>query len=532
MRGLGTRGGWIAVIATGIVAVGLVAAFLVVQWTARPVVEPLQPVADGAINPVRQPIVVGTVRGPMQDLKVTIDGTDVTDRVAGGTDGIVVNAPKLTDGRHVMAVSYSASNLFAGGASGEWAFTVDTTPPALAVTAPVGNGVNTRAVSFAGTAEPGSTIAVTWKGGKAPGVATGPNGGWTALGTLPEGRTRVIITATDPAGNVSRRGRMIVVDTVMPTLSLAGTKKLIRLTTTATPVIYGKVGGDRPRDLVFGAKVNGQQIGVIKGSDAIAGRTATTDANASSEGDGPSLTIKGNRFALAPGTLAEGKNTISVWVRDPGGNVARQEFTSFVDTSSEFGASQLMRGALGDDVRQLQVRLGQAGVWKGGSTGTYDAKTVKAVRRYQARHKIPVNGAVDARTLKALVGKVVVTLSTRSLTVYRDGRKMKTYRIAIGMPEYPTPTGTFRIITKQKNPTWNPPDSPWAKGLGPIPPGPGNPLGTRWIGTSAPAIGIHGTYADSSIGTAASHGCLRMHIPEVEELYEKVAVGMPVEIRN
>ena len=68
------------------------------------------------------------------------------------------------------------------------------------------------------------------------------------------------------------------------------------------------------------------------------------------------------------------------------------------------------------------------------------------------------------------------------------------------------------------------------QGLGPIPPGNGNPLGTRWIGTSAPAIGIHGTYADYSIGSAASHGCLRMLIPEVEELYEDVAVGMPVEI--
>jgi lipoprotein-anchoring transpeptidase ErfK/SrfK len=102
--------------------------------------------------------------------------------------------------------------------------------------------------------------------------------------------------------------------------------------------------------------------------------------------------------------------------------------------------------------------------------------------------------------------------------------------VAIGQAEYPTPTGTYKIVTKQKNPTWNPPDSPWAEGLGQIPPGPGNPLGTRWIGTSAPAIGIHGTYADYSIGTAASHGCLRMHIPDVEELYEDVAVGMPVEI--
>jgi lipoprotein-anchoring transpeptidase ErfK/SrfK len=171
-------------------------------------------------------------------------------------------------------------------------------------------------------------------------------------------------------------------------------------------------------------------------------------------------------------------------------------------------------------------------MWKGGSTGKYDAKTIKAVEKYQRKYKLKVNGKVDARTLRALVGKITVDISTRTLVLERNGKKVKTYRVAVGTAEYPTPTGTYRIVTKQKNPTWNPPDSPWAEGLGPIPPGAGNPLGTRWIGTSAPAIGIHGTPADYSIGTAASHGCLRMHMPDVEELYEQVAVGMPVEIKS
>jgi lipoprotein-anchoring transpeptidase ErfK/SrfK len=317
----------------------------------------------------------------------------------------------------------------------------------------------------------------------------------------------------------------------MPTLTLGGTKKLIKLTTTSAPVIYGRVGGDKPRDLLFGAKINGQQIPVLKGSDAVGGKTATSDVKAAGDG-GPTLTVSGKRFALAPGKLAEGKNEITVWVRDPGGNVARQTFTSFVDTSSEFGASQLMKGAVGADVSQLQERLGQAGMWKGGSTGKYDAKTIKAVEKYQRKYKLKVNGKVDARTLRALVGKITVDISTRTLVLERNGKKVKTYRVAVGTAEYPTPTGTYRIVTKQKNPTWNPPDSPWAEGLGPIPPGAGNPLGTRWIGTSAPAIGIHGTPADYSIGTAASHGCLRMHMPDVEELYEQVAVGMPVEIKS
>ena len=64
------------------------------------------------------------------------------------------------------------------------------------------------------------------------------------------------------------------------------------------------------------------------------------------------------------------------------------------------------------------------------------------------------------------------------------------------MPAHPTPTGSYEVIAKIKNPTWVPPNSPWAAGLEPIPPGVSNPLGSRWIGTSAPNIGFHATPAD------------------------------------
>ena len=92
--------------------------------------------------------------------------------------------------------------------------------------------------------------------------------------------------------------------------------------------------------------------------------------------------------------------------------------------------------------------------------------------------------------------------------------------IAIGQAAYPTPIGHYEIIAKIKNPTWVPPNSPWAAGLEPIPPGASNPLGTRWIGTSAPDIGFHATPLDSSVGHAASHGCMRMHRADVERLYD------------
>lgn len=123
---------------------------------------------------------------------------------------------------------------------------------------------------------------------------------------------------------------------------------------------------------------------------------------------------------------------------------------------------------------------------------------------------------------------IVVSRSDRTLTLYRDERRVRVLRVAVGMSRYPTPRGLFRIIEMQRNPTWFPPDSPWAKGLGPVPPGGGNPLGTRWMGTSAPGIGIHGTPASWSIGTAASHGCIRMYINQAEWLYARVEVGTPV----
>lgn len=126
---------------------------------------------------------------------------------------------------------------------------------------------------------------------------------------------------------------------------------------------------------------------------------------------------------------------------------------------------------------------------------------------------------------------IIIDRGNFRLTLWRHGRANQTYPIAVGTSSHPTPAGNFSVITKQMHPTWFPPSSPWAAGLGPVPPGPSNPLGTRWIGTSAPAIGIHGTPVPSSIGTRASHGCIRMYIRDVERLYSQVAVGTRVYIR-
>ena len=107
-------------------------------------------------------------------------------------------------------------------------------------------------------------------------------------------------------------------------------------------------------------------------------------------------------------------------------------------------------------------------------------------------------------------------------------RFWRVFAVATGQHQYPTPLGRFTIIVKWRNPWWYPPKSPWAQGQKPIPPGPDNPLGTRWLGLSAPGVGIHGTPSDGSIGYSVSHGCIRMHISEAEWLFNHVGVGTTV----
>jgi lipoprotein-anchoring transpeptidase ErfK/SrfK len=128
----------------------------------------------------------------------------------------------------------------------------------------------------------------------------------------------------------------------------------------------------------------------------------------------------------------------------------------------------------------------------------------------------------------ALGPAIVIDRAAHSLTLYRDARRVRVFGVAVGQPIYPTPRGAFTIVTMQRNPWWYPPNTSWAAGASPIPPGPGNPLGTRWMGLSASGVGIHGTPDAASIGYSASHGCIRMHIPDAEWLFQHVVVGTPV----
>jgi lipoprotein-anchoring transpeptidase ErfK/SrfK len=148
---------------------------------------------------------------------------------------------------------------------------------------------------------------------------------------------------------------------------------------------------------------------------------------------------------------------------------------------------------------------------------------------------LPVNTIRPAVTPARFGPAVVIRRGSKRLTLFRGSgpgpmRAVASFPIATGMAAYPTPLGSFRIVTRQRNPWWYPPSAGWAAGAKPIPPGPGNPLGTRWMGLSVGAVGIHGTPDAASIGYSASHGCIRMRIPNAEWLFERVRVGTPVYI--
>lgn len=108
------------------------------------------------------------------------------------------------------------------------------------------------------------------------------------------------------------------------------------------------------------------------------------------------------------------------------------------------------------------------------------------------------------------VYRITINTGARRLTLFKDGKAIRSYPVAVGKPSTPTPKGTFRIINKQINP--------------------GGPFGARWMGLSARGYGIHGTNNPSSIGKAISNGCIRMYNKDVIELFKLVSVGTTVKI--
>jgi lipoprotein-anchoring transpeptidase ErfK/SrfK len=126
--------------------------------------------------------------------------------------------------------------------------------------------------------------------------------------------------------------------------------------------------------------------------------------------------------------------------------------------------------------------------------------------------------------------KLVVDLGDRRVVVYRHGKELARYPVAVGQAGWETPNGEFKIHQMRRDPDWRHPITKIV-----IPAGPDNPLGDRWIGFyqgEHMALGFHGTPNESLVGQAVSHGCLRMRNRDIERMFEQVGTGSVVEVRS
>jgi lipoprotein-anchoring transpeptidase ErfK/SrfK len=484
---------------------------VVLVFAALAAVEFLRAPRVGAISPSPDTFVAQhaltlrfTVKGlsGLNNVVLRLDGQDVTASMRTTGDQIALATGHLTDGEHTADFSAQSGNLFRRHVDRTWRFTVDTTVPHLDLgwlrAKPI---ILTVPAQIAGFTEPFATVTVSG-GAVTASTRALATGAYLVSPRFPEGAATVTFTVRDRAGNQSRQRMLLFVDANPPTLSVDRVARVLRrsrLTVEAS-------AGDTAAAPKLAAVLNGRHV-KISGSVAEA-TVRLTD-------------------------LPQGINTLVMRATDRGGHVTTARRRFLVNSTEKFGIATLIAGARGKDVVVLQKRLIAAGVLSGKPSAVYDSKTVTAVKKFETKYGLTVDGIVGGRVLIALGGHIVVDLSQLRLYLYSGDRLVKSYPVATGQPAWPTPTGTYAIITMTKDPTWLPPNSDWAKNATPIPPGSENPLGTRWMGTSAPGVGMHGVppSEDWTIGTYASHGCIRMHNWDAVDLFSRVSLGMPVIIQ-
>jgi lipoprotein-anchoring transpeptidase ErfK/SrfK len=311
--------------------------------------------------------------------------------------------------------------------------------------------------------------------------------------------------------------------TTTPTTTAAATTTTTTTTTTTAP---------SPSTIPLGVRVAGVKVGGLTAAEAVAAVQAAFAAPLTVVVDRTKLVVDPRAYASAyiPTAVAKARVTdrgtnVKLVVTVRGGplrawvdKVLHRFARPAVDASLAFRAG---RPVIKED--RPGRRLDRAQVTR------RVAAALAANSRLPVRlHTGRVAPTVTADTFKDVI---VINRSVNRLYLYDETKLHRTFAVATGQAIYPTPPGTFHIVVKWKNPWWYPPtQDSWAKGLLPVPPGPNNPLGTRWMGLSAPGVGIHGTDAPSSIGYSLSHGCIRMQVPDAEWLFDHVEIGTTVHI--
>lgn len=188
---------------------------------------------------------------------------------------------------------------------------------------------------------------------------------------------------------------------------------------------------------------------------------------------------------------------------------------------------------LGQLLPEVHLLLKKHGCYQGAEHNLYDSNTREAIAMFQESQGLRPTGVLDHTTYCRLFnaaiadvepiektdraygtltnGNIIITKSSRQLTLLNGKAAVRQYPVAIGKPNTPTPEGNYAIATKIPNP--------------------GGVLGTRWMGLNFDAYGIHGTNRPWLIGQMVSNGCIRMHNHNAEELFSLIRVGTPVFIR-
>jgi lipoprotein-anchoring transpeptidase ErfK/SrfK len=177
--------------------------------------------------------------------------------------------------------------------------------------------------------------------------------------------------------------------------------------------------------------------------------------------------------------------------------------------------------------RKIEIKQTEERMMSCAQTAAETGKTSSVIVPYKE---------LKAKTTAAKLAKktgLVVSLSKRRIYLYKGDKLVKSYPCAIGTPSHPTPKGDFKIVAKRSAPTWTNPGSAWASSMpDSIPPGPSNPLGLRALNLNAPGIRIHGTTNIGSLGTPASHGCMRVANAQIVDLFSRVSTGDPVYVKQ
>jgi len=319
----------------------------------------------------------------------------------------------------------------------------------------------------------------------------------------------------------------VIADVTTSTTTTAATTTIVATTTTMTATSPGL-----SPTIPAGVRVAGVRVGGLTPADAIVAVQAAFAKPLTVVVDRALLQVDPRVQASAYVKTAVAKARIA----EPGTNVALVVAVRGAAVRA-WVAKVVKRFATKPVDARLAFRNARPVIHEDQVGRTVNSKllTQRVIAALRANTRLPVRirtRAIAPTVTAASFGKVIViNRAANQLYLFDQGKLDRTFKVATGQSIYPTPKGDFHIVVKWKNPTWYPPvNDSWAKGLKPVPPGPSNPLGTRWMGISSPGVGIHGTDEPSSIGYSASHGCIRMQVPDAEWLFDHVDVGTTVHI--